>query len=140
MKSKLISSVHFRTNYNIQDIIFVYDGACPFCENFALLSKIRSGIGNLVVVDGRDDLPLLIEISKEGYKLTNGAILIVDGNLLHGSQAVQFLCSRMQKDRNNFTAIAALMSSEQTADFIYPFLLFARRIILFLKSVPINPI
>jgi len=120
--------------------VFIYDGECPFCKNFAMLSKLRSGIKNLKILDGRNHLDVLYNLTDRGFSLENGAIVISDNKIYHGSSAIVFLVSRMKYNENNFTILSQIMSNHWRSRIIYPLLLIARRIALLLENKPVNPL
>ena len=57
---------------------FIYDGECPFCNNFAELLEIKSEITNIKILDGRKNLTLIKSLLNKGYDLDKGAILMKD--------------------------------------------------------------
>ncbi len=120
--------------------LFIYDGSCPFCSYFAEFAELRSGIPDLLIKDGRSDLDLLRELSQNGYNLKNGAILKVEDQILYGSEAVQWVCSRMKPSNNLLSYLVPLMSKPSRSRTLYPLLLLARKMILKLKSIPEDPL
>ena len=119
--------------------VFVFDGDCPFCNHFAELSELKSGIQSLQIRDGRKDLPLLRDLAKKGFNLRNGAILIDGENIFHGAEAIQWICSRMNPSGDLLKVISPIMSNKRRVRILYPFLLFARRIALTIKGISVDP-
>ena len=66
------------------EIIFIYDGECPFCNHFAHLLELKSSIPSLKLMDGRKNLSTLTSLYKEGYDLNSGAIILNEGKILNG--------------------------------------------------------
>ena len=115
-------------------LTFLYDGQCPFCNQFAELLELKSNLPNIQVKNARDspaELPT-------GYDMDiKGAILLKDDQILHGAEAIHCICSHID---NPSSALLKLLSitfaSNQRTNFFFPMLLIARRITLFFKGVP----
>ena len=119
--------------------LLVFDGGCPFCRHFAELSELRSGITGLQIRDGRADHGLRLELSRRGLRLRDGAIVIDGGRLLHGAEAIAWLCERMQPSAALLQLLAPLFASRDRSRRLYPGLLLARRLALALKGLPLDP-
>ncbi len=115
-------------------IIFIYDGQCPFCNQFAELLELKSNLPNIQVKNARENPPEL----PTGYDIdTKGALLLKDDEILHGAKAIQWICSQIKNPSNSLMQILSVtFSSNQRANFLFPFLLVARRVTLFFKGVP----
>ncbi len=116
------------------DIIFIYDGQCPFCNHFATLLELKSNIPNIQVKDARNnpqDLP-------KGYDMdTKGAVLYIGGEFLHGANAINWICAQVKSPSGSLLKlISKTFSSKARTEFIFPFLIIARRIALSFKRVP----
>ena len=42
-----------------QKFVFVYDGQCPFCNKFAELIELKSGIPDISILNGRENINLI---------------------------------------------------------------------------------
>ena len=74
-------------------ILFIYDGECPFCNHFAELLELKSNLPNIQVKNARNNPS---EIPK-GYDMDrNGAILISEGKMLFGADAINYISSRIK--------------------------------------------
>ncbi len=115
-------------------LIFIYDGQCPFCNHFSELLLLKSNLSGLQVKNAREN-PSEIPY---GYDMDqNGAILIKDGELLFGANAINWICSQIQEPTDSLLDILTLVfKSHQRTRLLFPFLLWARRFTLFLKGVP----
>ena len=76
--------------------VLVFDGGCPFCRHFAELAELRSGIPNLAIRDGRSDHELRQQLRQQGWDLSRGAVVLAEGRVLHGAEAIQWICSRLE--------------------------------------------
>ena len=121
--------------------LFIYDGECPFCNHFAELIELKSSLPNFEVLDGRKNLALLYQLYKQGYDLNKGAILINNGNIMHGAEAINFICSEIKEPSNSLLEILRIIfTSNKRARFLFPFLLWGRRLSLTLKGKVWQPV
>ena len=118
-------------------LVFLYDGECPFCNHFSELLKLRSDLPGLTIKNARDNLPEMKSLLERGYDLDNGAILLKGDEVLHGAQAINWICSRITKPSDELLKLIALtFSSKLRTDVIFPLLILTRRILLLVKGVP----
>ena len=122
-------------------ITFIYDGECPFCNHFAELLELKSQLNNLQILDGRKNKSLLKELSKKGYDLDNGAILLKDEKIYHGSSAINYVCSQIHKPTDKLLKLLSLTFKSKTrTNLIFPFLVRARRLVLIAKGISTSPL
>ena len=122
-------------------ILFVYDGECPFCNYFAQLLELKSGLPSLQLIDGRENLEQLTELYKKGYDLNKGAILITKGEIKHGSDAINWICSELKETNDSLLEILRIIfTSNKRSRMIFPFLLWGRRISLTVKGKVWQPV
>ena len=119
--------------------VLVFDGGCAFCRHFAELSELRSGIAGLQIRDGRADHALRQELSQRGYPLRDGAALLVGDQVLHGADAIQWLCERMTPSDALLQLLRPLLATPEGARGFYPVLLLARRMALAVRGLPVDP-
>ena len=122
-------------------MIFIYDGECPFCNHFAQLLELKSSLPSLKILDGRKNIEKLTTLFKEGYDLNNGAILIRENEILHGSNAINFICSQIKEPNDallNFLTI--IFKSKKRSHLLFPILLFTRRLLLSMKGRKWQPV
>ena len=120
-------------------LTLVYDGGCPFCRDFATRSELNSGIGGLEIIDGRADSNLRKDLLKRGVSLANGAVLIENDQLWHGSEAIAELSRRMNPSDPLLGLLRELFQDQPRARLLYPLLLTARRVALGWKGLPVDP-
>lgn len=103
-------------------LLLVYDKDCPFCDNYCQLVKIRQSVGQLVLVDARQNSEVMAEITAAGLDIDQGMVLKVDEVLYYGSDAIHALALFSSQsgvlNRFNFW----LFSSKKRAYFCYPLL------------------
>jgi predicted DCC family thiol-disulfide oxidoreductase YuxK len=119
--------------------VLVFDGGCPFCRHFAELSELKSGIPDLVIRDGRSDPALRASLKRQGYHLRDGAMVLNGDQVLHGADAIQWICSRMRPSAPLLQLLAPVFSEAGRSRAAYPLLLLARRLALGLRGLPVDP-
>ena len=73
------------------DVLLVYDGECPACDNYCRVMRIREDVGRLVIVDAREDTPIMREITAAGLDIDDGMVLKLGDELYYGSDAIHML-------------------------------------------------
>jgi len=122
-------------------LIFIYDGECPFCNHFAELLELKSNLNGIEIRDGRRNLSYLKELLKKGFDLDKGAILIKGEEILHGSEAINWICSQIKDPSDKLLEIIRLLfSSKERTSLFFPLLIWSRRLLLILKGVPLKPL
>ena len=111
--------------------LFIYDGECPFCNHFAQLLELKSCIPEFEILDGRKNLALLSKLYNDGYDLNKGAILINNDNVMHGADAINWICSEIKEPSDSLLELLRIIfTSKKRTDFLFPLLLLGRRITL----------
>ena len=122
-------------------ILFIYDGECPFCNHFAQLLELKSSLPSLQILDGRKNLDQLKALYKKGYDLNKGAILINNGQIKHGADAVTWICSELNEPNDSLLEfLRVVFTSKKRSKLLFPFLLWGRRILLTVKGKVWKPI
>jgi len=121
------------------DPLLVFDGGCPFCRHFAVLSELRGGIPGLQLCDGRRDHDLRRQLADRGFPLSRGAIVLEGGRIHHGAAAIQWICARMAPSGPLLALLTPLFADPVRARDLYPLLLGARRLALGLRGLPEDP-
>lgn len=117
----------------------VYDGGCPFCSHFAQRSELVGGLPDLVIRDGRSDHALRTELRNKGFNLSNGAVLMDEDQIWHGSEAISMLCQQLSPSDPLLRLLNGIFSNSGRANRLYPGLLMARQIALGLRGLPVDP-
>ena len=121
--------------------LFIYDGECPFCNHFAQLLELKSNLNEVEILDGRKNLPLLSQLYSQGYDLNKGAILINNENIMHGSDAITWICSQIKEPSDSLLEILRIIfTSNKRTNFLFPFLLWSRRLSLTVKGKVWQPV
>ena len=121
--------------------LFIYDGECPFCNHFAQLIELKSNLHNVEILDGRKNLPLLSQLYNQGYDLNKGAILIQNKKIMHGAAAINYICSQIKEPSNSLLEVLRIIfRSNKRTSFLFPFLLWGRRLSLTVKGIVWQPV
>ena len=121
----------------------IFDGGCPFCQRFAELSELKGGLPQLEIIDGRANSRLRQALKAQGYPLSTGAVLMVDRDgvteIFHGPAAVALLCRQLRPSPGLLRLLKAIFASRERTSFLYPLLLWARRLALGWRGLPVDP-
>ena len=121
--------------------LFIYDGECPFCNHFAQLIELKSCLPEFQILDGRKNLTLLTQLYNQGYDLNKGAILIKNENIMHGPDAINWICSQIKEPSDSLLEVLRIIfSSNKMTNLLFPFLLWGRRLSLTLKGKVWRPV
>ena len=121
--------------------LFIYDGECPFCNHFAQLLELKSSLPEFEILDGRKNLALLYKLYNQGYDLNKGAILIGNESILHGADAINWICSQIKEPSDSLLEVLRIIfTSEKRTSFLFPFLIWGRRLSLTLKGKAWKPV
>ena len=121
--------------------LFIYDGECPFCNHFAELLELKSSLPEFELLDGRKNLSLLSKLYRQGFDLNNGAILISNKKIMHGADAINWICNEIKEPSDSLLEVLRIIfTSNKMTKFLFPILLWARRLSLTLKGKVWQPV
>jgi len=113
-----------------EDILLVYDKECPACNNYCQVVQIRKTVGNLKIINARDDSDVMKEITSEGLDIDQGMILKMGAQLYYGVDAIHALALISSRsgffNRLNYW----LFKSKNISKILYPTLRFFRNFLL----------
>jgi predicted DCC family thiol-disulfide oxidoreductase YuxK len=110
----------------------VYDGACPFCNNYISKQRLEAVYGPVTLLDARSDDPRLIFYWQQGYPLDDGMLLDHDGLILFGADALSYL-ARLSDPRSPFALMNRVLKIGFLSRLFYPLFQSLRRVALFLR-------
>jgi len=125
------------TDKNKKDVWFVYDGDCPICSTAAHALQIKKSVGELHLVNARDDKdhPLLVEINKRQLDLDQGMVLKY-GDVFHHGEDALYVMALLGSRTGWFNRINALLfRSKLVARGCYPATRATRNTLLRFKGV-----
>jgi len=113
-----------------EEILLVYDRECPACNAYCQVVQIRESVGDLKIVDARENSDVLTEITSEGLDIDQGMVLKMGNQLYYGSDAIHALALIGSRsgvfNRLNYW----IFKSKTASKVLYPVLRFCRNILL----------
>ena len=112
------------------EIQLVYDKECPACKAYSRLVRIRKSVGDLKIINAREQNDVLNEITAHGFDIDQGMVLKMGDQLYYGSDAIHALALISSRsgvfNRLNYW----IFKSKALSSWIYPILLFFRNVLL----------
>ncbi|SHF35103.1 Protein of unknown function, DUF393 [Marinomonas polaris DSM 16579] len=113
-----------------KQILLIYDKECPACHFYCQIVRIRQSVGELVLIDARDNPEVMVEVNAKGLDIDQGMVLKMDGQLYYGADAIHLLALLSGRsgvfNRLNYW----LFSSKKVAAILYPVLRSCRNVLL----------
>lgn len=113
-----------------EEILLVYDKQCPACDNYCRIIRIRQDLGELRIIDARDDSEVRREITALGLDIDQGMVLKLAGRIYYGADAIHALALISSRsgifNRINYW----LFKSHSLSRIFYPILRFFRNLLL----------
>ena len=75
----------------------------------------------------------------QGWDLSQGAVVLAEGRVLHGAEAIQWICSRLEPSATLLQLLGPILATPGRAKRLYPALLLARRLALAVQGLPLDP-
>lgn len=124
---------------NREEILLVYDRECPVCLAYSRLAKIREELGDLKIINARENSEVMKEITSLGHDIDQGMVLKMGEKLFYGNDALHAL-ALISSRSGLFNRINHMMFKSKNASAIfYPILKFFRNTLLkILNKIKIN--
>ncbi|MFP4611693.1 MAG: DCC1-like thiol-disulfide oxidoreductase family protein [Thiohalophilus sp.] len=121
------------------EIVLVYDQQCPLCHAYCQLVRIRESVGDLTIVDARQNSEVLREITDKRLDIDQGMVLKMGDRLYYGADAIHALALISSRsgffNRFNYW----LFKSRRISAWLYPvFRLFRNLLLKALGKTKIN--
>lgn len=119
----------------------IYDGDCPFCENFMKFYAIRNNAGNVELIDARKRPALVRELRSRGMEINDGMIVMWHGHHYYGAEGMHLLSILGNNSGGIGMLNRLLFRNKKMAAAIYPLLAAGRRVTLALlrrKLIPLE--
>lgn len=112
------------------EILLVYDGQCPLCRAYSRMLRIRESVGELRMVDAREDTAVRDEITAQGLDIDQGIVLKMGERLYYGVDAIHAL-ALISSPSGFFNRLNYQIFKSQTlARWLYPLLRAGRNLLL----------
>ena len=113
-------------------VVIVYDEECPFCSNYVQFIKIKENVGEVSLINAREDLTFADELINKGIELDEGMAVMYKTNWYHGHMAMYILAT-LSKDNTLLQKLHNMIFTyKRLASILYPILRFVRNISLFI--------
>jgi predicted DCC family thiol-disulfide oxidoreductase YuxK len=122
-----------------EEILLVYDVECPACNAYCQIVRIKQSVGDLRIVDARENSEVMNEITAQGLDIDQGMVLKMGEQLYYGADAIHMLALIGSRSGifNRFNHW--MFKSKTISKIIYPFLKLSRNLLLkILRKTKIN--
>jgi predicted DCC family thiol-disulfide oxidoreductase YuxK len=111
-------------------ILLIYDKDCPACNAYCQLVRIRQSVGELKLINAREDTEVMQQITAQGLDIDQGMVLKMGDNWYYGSDAI-YMLSLLSSRSGLFNRLNYhLFKSKRLAKWLYPMLRFFRNLLL----------
>lgn len=124
-----VSDVQERDRPNRQ-LRLVYDGECPMCRRYVRWQRIRSEVGELELIDARQDGEARQALSAMGIDLDQGFALQIGERWYHGGEALHRLTLLGTRSGVFNRLMYRLFASRERTARLYPLLRACRNALL----------
>ena len=112
------------------EIVLIYDKDCPACNAYCQIVRVRQSLGELKLVNAREDSDIMQHITAQGLDIDQGMVLKLDENWYYGSDAV-YMLSLLSSRSGIFNRLNYhLFKSQRVAKWLYPVLRSCRNLLL----------
>ncbi len=111
-------------------VTIFYDGACPFCTNYAMLLRLRQTAGPVALVDARSGDPRVAAALARGIDLDQGFLVIYGGRDYTGAEAAHLLALLAEGGAFFNRIVNLLLRTPERARVFYPLLRAVRNLAL----------
>lgn len=114
----------------LEPIVLIYDKDCPACNAYCHLVRIRQSVGELTLINAREDSAILRELTAQGLDIDQGMVLKMGDKLYYGSDAI-YMLSLLSSRSGLFNRLNYhLFKSRKVANWLYPMLRACRNMLL----------
>jgi predicted DCC family thiol-disulfide oxidoreductase YuxK len=111
-------------------VLLIYDKQCPACDFYCNMVRIQESVGELVLIDARENSAVMDEITAKGWDVDQGMVVKIEDKFYYGSEAIHVLSS-IGSESDIFNRLNYwLFRSEKRATFLYPILRSLRNLLL----------
>ena len=117
-------------------LLIVYDGACPFCSAYTAFIRLREHL-QIELLSARSDDARIAAFRNSGYRLDEGMLLQMDGQVVVGADAMYWLAVLSTNGGVLNRLQRFVFSRRWLARALYPCLRLSRRVVLYVRRVPL---
>lgn len=108
----------------------IYDGECPFCTRYARLTRLRQTVGEVRLINARDNTREVEAAITAGFTLNDGMLLHLGGRYYHGAQCLNRLALLSSRSTLFNRLTYAIFRSPTASRLFYPALRTGRNLLL----------
>jgi predicted DCC family thiol-disulfide oxidoreductase YuxK len=113
-----------------REILVVYDKDCPVCDAYCHAVRIPESVGELRLVNAREDTPVMAQISRAEFDVDQGMVVKADGFLYYDADAIHAL-ARMSGPGGPLGGMNRwFFASKRRSKLLYPVFRLARNLLL----------
>jgi predicted DCC family thiol-disulfide oxidoreductase YuxK len=113
-----------------EGVSVIYDGACPFCSAYVKMLRLRKAVGNVTLVNVRQNATLLKELAAHDLQIDQEMVVLHGGAVYSGGDAINVLALLTSPSGMFNRLIAGIMKKPERARQIYPYLRGGRSVAL----------
>ncbi len=118
-------------------LYLLYDGECLLCSNTALALRLRQQVKAMTLINARQQHVLVNKVNQLGLDLNQGIVVFYQGTVTSGYKAMHYL-AQLAARPNLFNKILASVFKYKWVNFVcYPLFKMLRRILLFVRRIPL---
>jgi predicted DCC family thiol-disulfide oxidoreductase YuxK len=111
-------------------VLLIYDKDCPACNAYCQVVRIRQSVGELVLINARDNSEIMQQITALGLDIDQGMVVKTGQSWYYGSDAIHML-SLLSSRSGVFNRLNYwLFKSPARAKYLYPVLRACRNLLL----------
>lgn len=111
-------------------LLLIYDKQCPICDRYCRWLQIRNSIGELKLINAREDTEAMAQITAQGLDIDQGMVLKMDGVLYYGTDAIHALALISSRSSLFNRVNYHIFKSKRLSAILYPLFRFCRKILL----------
>lgn len=117
-----------------EEFVLLYDKECPVCNNYWKLMRIRKDVGQLRIINARENSEIRNEVSKMGFDIDKGIVLKMNNKFYFGSDAVHAI-ALISSNSGLFNKLSYWVFKSKTRSYyLYPLLRMCRKLLLKILS------
>ena len=115
-------------------LYLIYDGDCLLCRNTALALRLKQQVKELVLINAREQHPLVRYAREHRLDLNEGVVVFYAGTVIQGAMAFQRLAA-LADSKSVFNQLMFRMFRHRFgARACYPFFRLVRRLLLWVRG------
>ncbi len=112
------------------EILLIYDKSCPVCRYYCQIIQIKKTVGQLKIVNARENSAVMDEVTRQGLDIDEGMVLKIENNFYSGADAIHKLALISTRSGMLNRLNYGLFKSKFLSTYLYPVLRFFRHLLL----------